>query len=127
MTFCAGGDLCDYLSKKGPLSEAQARIFLSELTLAIEYLHSLDIIYRDLKPENVVLDGEGHVLLTDFGLSKQGVDDNSLTKTFCGSPAYLAPEMIIQKGHGKSVDWYNLGAFLYEMVCGVPPFYADTR
>lgn len=83
--------MCEYLQKRGPLPEWQAKIYIAELILAIEYLHNLDIIFRDLKPENVVIDAQGHVLLTDFGLSKEGMDNESITKTFCGSPAYLAP------------------------------------
>jgi len=107
------------LQKQGRLSEDRARMYLSEVLLALEDLHRRDIIFRDLKPDNVVLDDEGHALLTDFGLSKEGVfEGNRGAKSFCGSVAYLAPEMIRKAGHGKSVDWYLLGVLLYEMIVG---------
>ena len=80
---------------------------------------------RDLKPENVVLDDKGFIKLTDFGLSKEGVKDNSSAKSFCGSLAYLAPEVLNRQGHGKSVDWYLLGVVMYEMLYGVPPYYTN--
>ncbi len=90
-------------------------------------MHRKGIIFRDLKPDNVVLDCEGHCMLTDFGLSKEGVYDNKGAKSFCGSLAYLAPEMIKRTGHGKSVDWYLLGVMLYEMLVGVPPYYSTDK
>ena len=96
---------------------------MCEVLLAIEELHSRDIIYRDLKPENVVLDAEGHAMLTDFGLSKEGITDRSTAQSFCGSAGYLAPEVVRQLGHNKTVDYYLLGVLLYEMLVGMPPFF----
>ncbi len=103
------------------------KYYAAEILLAFEYLHSKNIIYRDLKPDNIVIDEDGHVRLTDFGLSKEDVTDNISAMSFCGSIAYLAPEMIRWKGHGKAVDWYLLGVLIYEMLTGIPPFYSKNR
>lgn len=100
---------------------------MSEILLALEYLHHHNIIYRDLKPDNVVIDFEGHAMLTDFGLSKEGVLDNRAAKSFCGSVAYLAPEVIKRSGHGKSVDWYLFGVLMYEMLVGQPPYFSRNK
>jgi len=80
-----------------------------------------------LKPDNIVIDADGHTRLTDFGLSKEQITDNHSAMSFCGSIAYLAPEMIQRKGHGKAVDWYLLGVLIYEMLTGIPPFYSKNR
>lgn len=128
MDYQPGGDLGEYLQDEGRFSERRARIYISEILLAVEELHRYNIIFRDLKPENILLDAEGHAMLTDFGLSKENVYSmNKGAKSFCGSVAYLAPEMIKKSGHGKAMDWYLLGVVLYEMVTGIPPFYADTK
>lgn len=115
------------LGREKRFNEERARLYLAEVLLALEDLHKRDIIFRDLKPDNVVLDEEGHALLTDFGLSKQGVLDNQGAKSFCGSVAYLAPEMLKRIGHGKSVDWYLLGVLLYEMLVGIPPYFTNNK
>ena len=90
-------------------------------------MHEKDVIYRDLKPENVLIDQDGYAKITDFGLSKENIADNSSTMSFCGTPEYLAPEVLARKGHGKAVDWWSLGAIVYEMLTGLPPFYSKDR
>lgn len=107
------------------LEEEEAKFYLAELILAINYLHKEKILYRDLKPENILIDTDGHMKLADFGLSKENVGDNDFTSTFCGSPAYLAPEMVRKKGVNKSADIYGIGCVLFEMLTGEPPFMDD--
>ena len=121
--FCPGGELFYHLRRLGRMTEEQARFYISEILLGLEYLHCKGIIYRDLKPENIILDVDGHVKITDFGLSKQNLKQRDRTFSFCGSPEYMSPEMLIEKGHGKEVDFYSLGALLYEMLTGLPPYY----
>jgi len=127
LEYCAGGELFFHLSQAGRFSQGRCRFYACEICLAIEYLHSLNIIYRDLKPENLLLDSDGHAKVTDFGLSKEGIDDNISAKTVCGTPEYLAPEILRRAGHGKAVDWYSFGALIYEMLTGLPPFYTKDR
>jgi serum/glucocorticoid-regulated kinase 2 len=124
LDYCPGGDLSFHILKN-LFEEDEAKFFIAELILAIEHLHSLDIIYRDLKPDNILIDNDGHIRLADFGLAKEHVSDNKLAQSFCGSPAYLAPEMVNRRGAGKSADIYGIGAVMYEMICGTPTFYAN--
>lgn len=126
LDYCPGGDLGKMLTKKRRLPEEIVRIYVSEIVLGIEALHSKNIIFRDLKPDNVVMDKDGHALLTDFGLSRQGVDQN-FAKSFCGSVAYLAPEMLAKAGHNKTIDWYLVGVLFYELLVGIPPFFSKNR
>jgi serine/threonine protein kinase len=111
------------LTKEKRLSEEIARIYIAEILLALEYLHSRGIIYRDLKPDNIIIDADGHLKLTDFGLSKENVDADYNSRSFVGSYAYAAPEVIKRKPHGKTLDWYGLGVLLYEFLIGIPPYY----
>ncbi|VDP90485.1 unnamed protein product [Echinostoma caproni] len=127
LEFLAGGELFMQLEKEGVFMENQASFYLAEITLAIGHLHSMGIIYRDLKPENVLLDIEGHVKLTDFGLSKERVDRDNLTHTFCGTIEYMAPEILLRQGHGRAVDWWSLGTLMYDMLSGAPPFTGEDR
>jgi len=127
LDYAAGGNMSRALHKDRRFEEKRARMYLAEILLAIEDLHKRDIIYRDLKPDNIVFDSQGHALLTDFGLSKEGVAGANQAKSFCGSPAYLAPEMLKRSGHGKSIDWYLLGVLLYEMLVGIPPYYSNNK
>ncbi|UJR16199.1 hypothetical protein I4U23_003109 [Adineta vaga] len=127
MDFVNGGELFFHLQQERAFSEQRARFYAAEITSAIGYLHKLDIIYRDLKPENILLDREGHIRLTDFGLCKVMLSSEGRegrTGTFCGTPEYLAPEVLRRETYTKAVDWWCLGSVLYEMLCARPPFYS---
>jgi protein-serine/threonine kinase len=120
MDYCEKRDLTKQVLK---MDELQVKILACELVLAIKALHDRGVIHRDIKPDNVFICADGHVKLGDFGLAKENVTKGSLHHTFCGSIAYLPPEVVKKTGHTKSIDWYLLGELLYELVAGVPPFY----
>ncbi|XP_049775598.1 cAMP-dependent protein kinase catalytic subunit 3-like [Schistocerca nitens] len=121
--YVCGGELFSYLRNAGRFSNSTANFYTAEIVLALEYLHSQSVVYRDLKPENLLLDRDGHLKITDFGFAKKLTDR---TWTLCGTPEYLAPEIIQSKGHNKAVDWWALGVLIYEMLAGYPPFFDDN-
>lgn len=127
LEYLPGGELFMQLEREGIFMEDTACFYLSEITCAIEHLHSHGIVYRDLKPENILLDLQGHVKLTDFGLCKESINEGAVTHTFCGTIEYMAPEILTRSGHGKAVDWWSLGALMYDMLTGAPPFTAENR
>jgi len=127
MDFMSGGELFFHLRREKKFLESKTRFYAAEIILALEHLHSVGIIYRDLKPENILIGADGHIKIADFGLSKQGIEEGAKTYTFCGTPEYLAPEILQAKGHDKAVDYWSLGALIYEMLTGAPPFYSRDK
>ncbi|XP_064489532.1 RAC serine/threonine-protein kinase-like [Ornithodoros turicata] len=123
MEYVNGGELFFHLSRERVFSEERTRFYGAEILLALDYLHSQGIIYRDLKLENLLLDKDGHVKIADFGLCKEDISFGATTKTFCGTPEYLAPEVLEDTDYGRAVDWWGLGVVMYEMMCGRLPFY----
>ncbi|KAI8139689.1 kinase-like domain-containing protein [Fennellomyces sp. T-0311] len=118
LEYAMGGELFTQMAAEQMFSENVARFYIAELVLALEHLHSLGIVYRDLKPENCLLDAEGHVLLTDFGLSKQALGLDGKANTICGTAEYMAPEILMEMHYDKSVDWWTLGILMFEMLTG---------
>jgi tRNA A-37 threonylcarbamoyl transferase component Bud32 len=111
--YMNGGELFYHLQKETAFSEERAKFYTAELVLALDHLHKYNVVYRDLKPENILLDANGHIALTDFGLCKENVAYDDTTNTFCGTAEYLAPEVLMAKGYGKSVDWWSLGILFF--------------
>ncbi|KIM33955.1 hypothetical protein M408DRAFT_18924 [Serendipita vermifera MAFF 305830] len=126
LAYVNGGELFHHLQREQKFNEERSRFYAAELLLALEHLHSLNIIYRDLKPENILLDMTGHLALCDFGLCKIDMTSKDKTTTFCGTPEYLAPEVLKHVGYDNRVDWWTFGVLLYEMLAGLPPFYDEN-
>ncbi|XP_030065823.1 ribosomal protein S6 kinase alpha-6 isoform X4 [Microcaecilia unicolor] len=127
LDFLRGGDVFTRLSKEVMFTEEDVKFYLAELALALDHLHSLGIVYRDLKPENILLDEAGHIKLTDFGLSKESVDQEKKAYSFCGTVEYMAPEVVNRRGHTQSADWWSFGVLMFEMLTGTLPFQGKDR
>lgn len=127
MEYVNGGDLMFQIQRARKFDEPRAAFYAAEVTLALQFLHRNGVIYRDLKLDNILLDAEGHCKLADFGMCKEGILGGNLTSTFCGTPDYIAPEILQELDYGPSVDWWALGVLMYEMMAGQPPFEADNE
>ncbi|KAF9787801.1 Pkinase-domain-containing protein [Thelephora terrestris] len=126
MSFVNGGELFYHLQREGKFDEHRSRFYAAELLCALEHLHGFNVVYRDLKPENILLDYTGHIALCDFGLCKLNMSETEKATTFCGTPEYIAPELLESQGYTKTVDWWTLGVLIYEMLTGLPPFYDEN-
>ncbi|BFZ06925.1 hypothetical protein BsWGS_09963 [Bradybaena similaris] len=127
MEYVNGGDLMFQIQRARKFDEPRARFYAAEVTLALMFLHRHGIIYRDLKLDNILLDAEGHCKIADFGMCKEAMTEGKLTQTFCGTPDYIAPEILQELEYDASVDWWALGVLMYEMMAGQPPFEADNE
>lgn len=125
MRFVRGGELFMHLRQAQRFTEERAKFYAIQVGMALGHLHDQQIIYRDLKPENILMDSNGYICLTDFGLAKV-LEKGQQAFSFCGTPDYLAPEILIEKGHSFPVDWWALGILTYEMIVGFPPFYTGN-
>lgn len=123
MEYVNGGELFFHLSREKIFNEDRTRFYIAQISLAMTYLHDRGIIYRDLKLENLLLDSKGNIKITDFGLCKEEISFGTTTSTFCGTPEYLAPEVLEDNDYGRAVDWWGVGVVMYEMICGHLPFY----
>mmetsp|Transcript_14253 Transcript_14253/g.20162 ORF Transcript_14253/g.20162 Transcript_14253/m.20162 type:complete len:503 (+) Transcript_14253:178-1686(+) len=128
LDYCPGGELFFHLSRYKRFPEGVVRFYSAQLVMALKHLHDGGIIYRDIKPENILLDAEGNIKLGDFGLAKDNITEAAFgAHSVCGTPEYMAPEVINKVGHGTAVDWWGLGMLMYEMLTGLPPWYTKDR
>lgn len=127
MEYVNGGDLMFQIQKARKFDEARTRFYAAEVSLALMFLHRHGILYRDLKLDNILLDVDGHCKIADFGMCKEGMFGGNTTETFCGTPDYIAPEILQELQYDASVDWWALGVLMYEMMAGQPPFEADNE
>lgn len=126
LEYCPGGELFHRLQRCKRLDEPTAKFYAAQILLALEHLHAHGVLYRDLKPENVLIAADGYVKLSDFGLSRTGLSGEE-ARSLLGTPEYLAPEVLLRKAYGRAVDWWTFGSLLFEMLTGLPPFYARNR
>ena len=126
LDYVPGGELFGRLKEESTFSENRVRLYAAEIALGLGHLHSLGFIYRDLKPENILVDIDGHLKITDFGLAKNTDESGGTTTSFCGTPEYIAPEMLQRQPYTKSVDWWSFGILIFEMLTGLPPFYDEN-
>mmetsp|Transcript_2060 Transcript_2060/g.2319 ORF Transcript_2060/g.2319 Transcript_2060/m.2319 type:complete len:265 (+) Transcript_2060:799-1593(+) len=126
MNFVRGGELFTHLQTEKRFPEKRVKFYSAQIISAIGYLHEKKIIYRDIKPENILMGEDGYLNLADFGLAKE-MTNRDFTTSFCGTPEYLAPEIIQNKGHHHAVDWWSIGILIYEMIVGFPPFYHSNQ
>ncbi|KAJ2157590.1 Serine/threonine kinase [Coemansia sp. RSA 552] len=127
MEYISGGDLMMHVQKLGSFGERRAKFFACEILLGLAYFHKAGIIYRDLKLDNIMLDNEGHVKIADYGLCKENMGYGQTTITFCGTPEFMAPEIVLEQRYGRAVDWWAFGVLIYEMILGTSPFHGEDE